>query len=110
MSFRVWPDAMDCYMHMNNSSYHKIADYGRFHFFAVLGIIRHAPKEGWHVTNAGNFLNFRQSLQPFQSYSLETRVHSCDDRWLFLEQTHDFKIPMLLVVIVSSVFFSPQNN
>ena len=31
--FRCWPDDLDWNLHMNNSSYGKIADYGRYSHF-----------------------------------------------------------------------------
>ena len=87
----VWPDDLDIYLHMNNSVYHKQADYGRYYLLTKMGVMGYARKEKVEVHNGGQFIQFRKALSPFQSYSLVSRIHSFDEKWIYIEQTFNSK-------------------
>ena len=92
LEFRVYLDDCDWNLHMNNSSYNKMADFGRIHHMLRLGfdVNNHfrTPKLRVGGMNGGTHCRFKRGLGPFESYTLRTRVLSFDKKWIYLE--HQF--------------------
>jgi len=84
-SHRVWPDDLDWNFHMNNSSYNKNADCGRFKLWIKSKAFNLIRKKGWWAANGGVYFQFRKELKLFQSYQVVTRLHSFDDKWMYLQ-------------------------
>ena len=86
MTFRCWPHDLDINLHMTNSRYNSFMDIGRIGF-----MFRHG---GWSkIRKAGLFpvlgsiaTRFRRPVNPFQKFTVTTRVVSWDRRWLYMEQ------------------------
>jgi acyl-CoA thioesterase FadM len=86
MTFRCWPHDLDINFHMTNSRYNSFMDIGRIGF-----MFRHG---GWSkIRKAGLFpvlgsiaTRFRRPVNPFQKFTVATRIASWDDRWLYIEQ------------------------
>jgi acyl-CoA thioesterase FadM len=72
---------------MNNGRYLTLMDLGRVDMMIRSGLIRAILREKWMPVIAGVSMIFRRSLNPFERYTLETRVLGWDDRWAYLEQT-----------------------
>ena len=86
ISFRCLPHDLDVNWHMTNSRYHSFMDIGRINFMIRNG--------GWARLRAARAfpvlgsvsIRFRRPVNPFQKFSVVTRLVSWDERWLYLEQ------------------------
>jgi acyl-CoA thioesterase FadM len=87
LRFTVLPNDLDTNLHMNNGRYLTLMDLGRVDMMIRSGLIRAILREKWMPVIAGVSMIFRRSLNPFERYTLETRVLGWDDRWAYLEQT-----------------------
>jgi acyl-CoA thioesterase FadM len=87
LRFTVLPNDLDTNFHMNNGRYLTLMDLGRVDMMIRSGLIRAILREKWMPVIAGVSMIYRRSLNPFERYTLETRVIGWDDRWAYLEQT-----------------------
>lgn len=86
--FRVWPNDIDAFCHMNNGRYLQIMDIARARWLlrtGTLGVIR---RRRWSVALGGNLIRYRRPLRLWTSYRVSTRLVCWDDRWFSLE--HQF--------------------
>ena len=88
-AFRVWPNDVDVFFHMNNGVYLTIADLGRTDLMLRSGIFGSIFGRGWYPVVAGETIRFRRSLRPFQRYTIATRVVGWTERSIYLEQTFE---------------------
>ena len=83
--FRVWPNDIDAFGHMNNGRYLQIMDVARMRWLARTGTIRVAISRRWSMSLGGNLTRYRRSLRLFAHYSVSTRLICWDQRWFYLE-------------------------
>jgi len=86
VDFVVLPNDLDTNIHMNNGRYLTIMDLGRFDLVLRSGILKYMMKQKAMPVLAAAQVRWRLSLQPFQKYTLETRVVCWDDKWVYMEQ------------------------
>jgi acyl-CoA thioesterase FadM len=84
--FRVWPNDLDPYMHMNNGVYLTLLDLGRINLMARSGMMKLAKQEGYYPVVASEAIKFRISLLPFQKFQIVTRMVGWDDRYFYIRQ------------------------
>ena len=84
--FRVLPTDLDVYGHMNNGRYLSISDIGRFDLLRRGGLWREMRRHGWYPVVASSTISYRKSLQPWQSFVVESRFLGYDERNVYLEQ------------------------
>ena len=84
--FRVWPHDLDLNGHMNNGRYATLMDLGRVDLMARAGLLRRILGAGMHPVVTAQHLLYRRSLDPFQSFVLETEVIGWDERFVYMEQ------------------------
>jgi acyl-CoA thioesterase FadM len=89
--FRVWPNDIDAFLHMNNGRYLQIMDVARFRWLQLTGALSVIRKKGWKVALGGNMTRYRRSLGAFTKFRVSSRLLCWDDRWFFLE--HVFHTP-----------------
>lgn len=80
--FRVWPNDIDVFMHMNNGVYLTIMDLARTDLMIRSGVLKKVFKRRWYGVVAGETIRFKRSLKPFQRYDITTEV-VCWDHWSF---------------------------
>ncbi|KAI8637925.1 hypothetical protein BD408DRAFT_394908 [Parasitella parasitica] len=86
----MWDD-IDYNQHMNNSTYNKNLDFCRIHLlYVVLPKIMMEPDHNIFAHNAGVFTLFKKEIPPLQPYTIETRIWTWNEKWLFLQ--HRFVI------------------
>lgn len=85
--FRVFPNDLDIYMHMNNGRYLTILDIGRMDLMVRSGMLTDLNKKGWYPVVAGLMMTYRKSLKLGQKFDVYTKLIGFDDRWGYLEQT-----------------------
>ena len=85
--FRVWPNDLDVFLHMNNGVYLTIADLGRMDMLARAGVLGEMNRRRWYPVVAAESIRFRRSLRPWQRYAIDTRVLGWNERSIYIEQT-----------------------
>lgn len=86
VNFVVLPNDLDTNIHMNNGRYLTIMDLGRFDLVLRSGILKYMMKQKAMPVLAAAQVRWRLPLQPFQKYTLETRVVCWDEKWVYMEQ------------------------
>lgn len=84
--WRVLPNDVDAFGHMNNSRYLAIMDLGRIDFLRQCALLRGVLRRRWSVPVGGAHLQFRRALKPLQRYELHTRLLGWDERWFYFRQ------------------------
>ncbi|SKC66669.1 acyl-CoA thioesterase [Plantibacter cousiniae (nom. nud.)] len=82
---RVLPTDLDVLGHMNNGVYLSIFDLGRFDLLIRNGLWDRFKHLGWYPVVSSESITFRKSLQPWQRFTVETRVTGYDDKGVFIE-------------------------
>ena len=82
---RVWPNDLDVLGHMNNGRYFTITDLARIEMLIRAGVWREMRKRGIYPVMAGETIQFRKSLRPFQKYSIITHTLGWDDKFIYVE-------------------------
>lgn len=89
-SFRVWPNDIDAFGHMNNGRYLQIMDVSRMRWLVRTGTVGAIRRRRWAVALGGNLTRYRHPLRLWRRYSVSTRLVCWDRRWFFLEHAfHD---------------------
>lgn len=86
LDFHVLPNDLDTNIHMNNGRYLTIMDLGRFDLVLRTGLLRHMMKQKAMPVLSAAQVRWRLPLNPFQKFTLETRVVCWDDKWVYMEQ------------------------
>jgi acyl-CoA thioesterase FadM len=84
--FRVVPTDLDVLGHMNNGVYLSIMDLGRMDLMIRAGSWAQLSKLGYYPVASSETITFRKSLQPWQRFTLETRIVGYDTKAVFVEQ------------------------
>ncbi|MCU1469219.1 MAG: thioesterase [Glaciihabitans sp.] len=82
----VLPNDLDVLGHMNNGVYFSVMDLGRLELSVRSGAWRLFSKNGWYPVAGSETMTFRRSLQPWQRYTLESRVVGYDDKAMYVQQ------------------------
>lgn len=84
--FRVWPTDLDILRHMNNGKYLSIMDIARFDLIQRNGTAAVFQRERWYPVVVGQTISYRKSLNPWQAFTVESRIIGFDAQAVFLEQ------------------------
>src|SRR6187402_4009987 len=80
MRLRVLPTDLDVLGHMNNGVYFSIMDLGRMDLMIRAGSWAKLKQHGFYPVASNETITFRKSLQPWQRFTLETRIVGYDDK------------------------------
>jgi acyl-CoA thioesterase FadM len=86
VDLRVWPTDLDVYNHMNNGIFLTIMDLGRYDQGLRTGIWKIWNQKGWYPIVVNSTISYRKSLEPWQKFTLETKVLGWDDIAYYIEQ------------------------
>jgi acyl-CoA thioesterase FadM len=86
LNFRVLPHDLDLNMHMNNGRYLTIMDLGRMDLMMRSGMFGKIRENGWMPVLGSANIRYRLPLNPFQKYTLETKLCGWNDKWFYIEQ------------------------
>ena len=84
--FRVLPTDLDVLMHVNNGVYLSMMDVGRVDLMYRAGLMPKLAAKRWYPVVVAETIQFRRSLQPFEMFTIETRLLGWDEKALLLEQ------------------------
>ena len=85
-NFITLPTDLDVLNHMNNGVYFSIMDVARFEMLARNGVMRLMKEHGWYAVVASETMTFRKSLNPWDRFSIESRIVGHDDKAVYMEQ------------------------
>ncbi|MGO3361913.1 MAG: acyl-CoA thioesterase [Corynebacterium sp.] len=83
---RVLPNDLDTLGHMNNGRYLTMMDLARTELMMRSGLYARSEELGYYLVVAGQTINYRRSLMPWQKFEIRTRMLSGDARAVFVEQ------------------------
>ena len=84
-AFRVLPQDIDVFGHMNNGRYLQIMDIARAQWMQRTGVLPAMRSAGWGAVLGGNLVRYRHALKLFQRYVVQTHLIYWNDRWFFFE-------------------------
>jgi acyl-CoA thioesterase FadM len=107
LRFRVLPNDLDLNLHVNNGRYFTLMDLGRVDLVTRFGLRRPIVKERWMPVVAAATLRFKRSLDPFQRFTLHTRLLCWDEKWFYLAQHFERDGRVVAEGVVRALFKAP---
>lgn len=80
------PTDIDLLMHMNNGKYLSILDIARFAYTVRTGLYRTMQENDWYTVVGAQTITYRKSLNPWQKFTVETKLIAFDERAAYMEQ------------------------
>jgi acyl-CoA thioesterase FadM len=77
---------LDWMLHMNNGRYLRHCDIARTTFYTCNCLWQAAKSLGTVIVVASSTIRYRRSINPFQAYSIVTRLVWWDEKNLYIEQ------------------------
>lgn len=108
--FRVWPNDLDVFMHMNNGAYLTIMDLARTDMIIRSGMLRGIFKRRWYPVVAGETIRFKRPLKLFQQYEIESEVVCWDHRAFYIVQTFTRNEAFVAKAVVEARFLSTDGK
>lgn len=108
LALRVWPGDLDMNLHMNNGRYFSVADLGRLDLGLRSGVWWKALRRGWRPVAGDSDARFSSSLQPFQTYELQSRLLGWDQKWTYGEHRFVRDGRVCALVLVRYLFVSSK--
>jgi len=84
--FRVLPVDLDVLGHMNNGVYLSLMDLGRMDLMVRAGVWKELSRRGYYPVVVSSTITYRRSLDPWQSFELESRIVGLDEVAGYVEQ------------------------
>lgn len=84
--FRCLPTDLDVLRHMNNGLYFSLMDLARVDLMTRAGLLKKISSAGWYPVVVAETMRFRKSIEPFESFVIETRVLGWDEKAFLLGQ------------------------
>lgn len=85
-NFITLPTDLDVLNHMNNGVYFSIMDVARFDMLVRNGVWKDMRDRGWYPVVASETITFRKSLNPWDRFTIESRIIGHDDKAVYMEQ------------------------
>ena len=83
--FTVLPHDCDLNIHLNAGRFVSFMDIARIELLARMRVLRSVLKKGWRPVVGGLVIRYRRSVQPFERFTIESRVVGWDDKWFYIE-------------------------
>jgi acyl-CoA thioesterase FadM len=105
---RVWPNDLDFNFHVNNGRYLALADIGRIHWFARVGVFTLARQQKAMPVVGDAIAKFRRELNLWQRFEIRSRLVGWDHKWGFLEHRFVRNNRVIAIVAIRGVFKGPN--
>ncbi|RCH91829.1 hypothetical protein CU098_009884 [Rhizopus stolonifer] len=103
---RCYLDDIDYNQHMNNSTYNKILDFNRIHvLYAIFPKMMMEPDHHVFGHNAGVVTLFRKEIPPLSRYTIQSRVWSWNEKWLFVQHRFLLENGTVACLAISKIVF-----
>ncbi len=110
LRMRVWPTDLDINLHLTNSRYLALMDLGRIELLLRLGVMGRVLKRRWLPVVSIATLRFRREINPFERFTLHTRLIGWDEKWFYMEQRFETARGVAAIGIVKGLFRGPAGN
>lgn len=110
LPLRVLPTDLDINLHLTNSRYLALMDLGRIEFMLRTGLMRGALRRRWLPVVAIASVKFRREINPFQRFTLHTRLLGWDEKWFYMEQRFETELGVAAIGVVKGLFRGPSGN
>ena len=110
LKFKVFPNDLDIYLHMNNGRYLTLMDLGRMDWIWRTGLAKTARKNRWNPLVAASTIRYRKSLRLWQDFTLHTRILGWDEKWFYIEQLFKCGERLMARAVVLGLFRGPKGN
>ena len=107
---RVLPNDLDLLGHMNNGRYLTVADGARVELLIRAGVWKKMKQAKIYPVLAGETIQFRRSLEPFESYQIDTHVIGWDDRFIYIEHKYHRHDTTCALAIVKVRMIGPNKS
>ena len=108
--FRVWPNDLDVFLHMNNGAYLTVADLGRTDLMLRAGMFGAIRRRGWYPIVAAENIRFRRSLRLAERYTITTRILGWSARSIYLEQRFERGGELVAVACIDARFLARRGG
>jgi acyl-CoA thioesterase FadM len=108
--FRVWPNDLDPYLHMNNGVYLTLLDIGRVDLMIRTGMMKVAKQHGFYPVVASEAIKFRISLTPFARFAIQTKMVGWDERYFYISQKYIWKDQVAASAIIKGRILSKKGG
>lgn len=83
--FTVLPHDCDLNIHLNAGRFLSFMDIGRIELLMRMRIFRRVIQRGWRPVVGGAVIRFRRSIEPFERFTVQSRVLGWDEKWFYIE-------------------------
>jgi acyl-CoA thioesterase FadM len=83
--FRVWPQDIDVFGHMNNGRYLQVMDVARVDWMRRTRILDRIFASRCSALLGGSVIRYCKALRPFERYHVHTSLVAWEARWAFLQ-------------------------
>jgi len=83
--FRVWPQDIDVFGHMNNGRYLQVMDVGRVDWMRRTRILDRIRANRCSALLGGSVIRYCKPLRPFERYRVHTSLVGWEARWASLQ-------------------------
>ncbi|KAF7722626.1 hypothetical protein EC973_002898 [Apophysomyces ossiformis] len=109
LNHRCYWDDIDYNQHMNNSTYNKNLDFSRIYLlYTILPRVMMEPDHHIFAHNAGVLTLFKKEIAPLQRYTIQSRIWTWNNKWLWLQHrfvfTRDNKQVVACIAVSKIVF------
>ena len=85
--FTVLPHDCDLNIHLNAGRFVSFMDIARIELLVRMGALRPVLKKGWRPVVGGLVIRYRRSVEPFERFTIESRLVGWDEKWFYIEHT-----------------------
>ncbi len=110
LRLRVLPNDLDFNMHMNNGRYLTMMDLGRLDLILRTGLLKMMLHQKSVPILAASTMRYRLSLDPFEAYTLTTRILGWDEKWTYIEQRFMKGTDVAAIGLVKGCFFDQRSK
>lgn len=97
---RVYPNDLDLLGHVNNGRYFTITDLVRMEMLIHAGVWKALRKRGLYAVMAGETIQFRKPLMPFQRYNIVSKMLGWDESFFYVEHKFESEKGLHALLIV----------
>lgn len=85
--FTVLPNDCDLNFHLNAGRFISFMDIARIELIGRMRLLVPLLQRGWRPVMGGATATYRRSIQPFERFTIRTRVVGWDEKWFYIEHT-----------------------
>lgn len=106
IKFRVLPTDIDINFHVTNSRYLSFMDLGRTYLLGQVKLFPYILKQKWLPVLTGCEITFIRALNPFQRFTLVSRILTCDEKYFYFEQRFEIDGEIYAVALLRGLFMA----